>query len=74
MSIELEIIKVVRHQYIVIERVTISDRLDSIRVLIEVEKKKKMYQVEEEAKIKEVEMKQEIELQSFLNISVGSSN
>src|SRR5207253_6575859 len=59
MGVELEIIKIVRQWRAVIERAAITDRFDSVRILIESEEEKRMSQTEEEIKTEEIEMKTE---------------
>src|SRR5207237_5236874 len=55
MGVELEIIKIARQWHSVIERAAITDRFDSVKVLIESKKEKRISQTEEEIKTEEIE-------------------
>ena len=70
MGVELEIIKIARQQYALIERAAITDRFYSVRVLMESEEKKRMSQTEEEIKTKEIEIKIEEKQQTISSILV----
>ena len=73
MGIELEIVKIARQWWIVIEKAAITDRFDRVKALIESEEKKRMsYTEEAEVKTEEIEMKVEKEEQATLYILVFS--